>query len=389
MVKRFKTLIYSILLLLISTSTFFAKSVRAQEMEEVETAEELTDSTKKNIIYRALNQTGKVTFLAAPILSYTPETNLQFGVGGLLTMQIRDDSAKAPSYMAPWFTYSLDKQILAEVFGTFFSAGTKHQIDYETGYFKLRMPFLGIGNDVELKNQENFLHSSFRLWANYQYRFKERFLIGGRYHVDYSRPLSYESGRQLDSLRPLGYDAGLVHGLGLRIAFDSRDDVYFPYKGSYAIGTATFYPKALGSDYQFGLLTGEYRSFINIKKKVILASQVLGQIGIGNTPFYMMPRLGGLTVLRGYPMGAFRDQFLFYMQGELRVPVDRFIFTGFFGSGIVGAQFKDYFKVGDYNFHIGGGTRFRPFPEKNIMARLDFGFWKGTYGVYFVFNEAF
>jgi hypothetical protein len=389
MAKRFKTLLYILLYSLISTSTLFNESVKAQEHSVSETTEEPADSTKRSIIYRALNQKGKVTFLAAPILSYTPETDLQFGVGGLLTMQIKDDSAKAPSYMAPWFTYSLDKQILAEVFGTFFIGGTKHQIDYETGYFKLRMPFMGIGNDIELKNQENFLHGSFRLWANYQYRFKDRFLIGGRYHIDYSRPLSYESGRQLDTLRPLGFDAGLVHGLGLRIAFDSRDDVYFPYKGSYAIGSATFYPKAFGSDYQFALLAGEYRSFINIKNKVILASQMLGQIGIGNTPFYMLPRLGGLNVLRGYPMGAFRDQFLFYMQGELRVPVDRFIFSGFFGSGIVGAQFKDYFKVGEYNFHIGGGTRFRPFPEKNIMARLDFGFWKGTYGVYFVFNEAF
>lgn len=365
--------------------------MNASSAEEEPAQDSLADQKTglSGVIYRALNQKGKVTFLAVPLLSYTPETNLQMGIGGLLGLYLKEDSTVTPSFMVPWFTISLDKQIISEVFGSFFMGKNLHQIDYEIGYFKQRLPFVGLGNDVLLKDRESYLHASFRSWVNYQYRIKEKFLIGARYQLEYARPLAYDTDGLLETLQPSGYEGGWIHGVGARLGYDTRDDMYFPYKGHYALGSVTTYPSFMGGDYNYTVLAGEYRSFMNIKKKVILASQIMGQIAFGDVPFYYLPRLGGRNVMRGFPEGTFRDRFMFYTQGELRVPVDRFIFTGFFGSGIVSSDFRGYFNLKEYNYSIGGGMRFRPFPDKNIMARLDFGFWRGTYGVYFVFNEAF
>jgi len=391
-----KSCIFLFLIVIGSVTVLHAQTVTdtlpvISEMEEVDDVELIAeeDSVKKGFFYRILNQQRPVTFLVFPLLSYSPETNLMLGIGSVASMHLKRDTATAPSFVSPWFAYSIDKQITGEVFGSIFYKGTKHQVDYELNYKRLKQPFYGIGNKLPLDEKEVFLSQEIRLYALYQNRIAGKFLIGPVYNIDYVLELSPKAGGKLDSMDLAGKEGGLVHGAGIKTAFDNRDDVYFPYKGNYLSLTAVGYPEWLGSKYQFALVTAEYRSFINIKRKVILASQVMSQMSFGNVPFYYLPRYGSDKLLRGYTAGSGRDRYLFNLQGELRVPVKRFIFTGFFGSGIVGPAFKDYFKVKEYSYSIGGGVRFRPFQDKNIMARLDVGFWRGTYGVYFIFNEAF
>ncbi len=350
-----------------------------------------TDTTaeKKSFFYKIFNQTRPVTYLAFPLVYYTPETNLMLGVGGVVTWRLKNDSTTAPTYIIPWVTYSIDHQMNIEIFGSLYHKGNKHQLEYELNYRKQKQPFYGIGNKLEKDHKEIALTKGYRFYTSYQNRIKDVFLIGPVYHMDYTTSIEAEPGKMLDTNNYVGKPGGFVQGAGIRTAFDNRDDVYFPYKGNFFEVTAIGYPTWMGSKYQFGSLKAEYRAFLNIKRKVILASQVMSQMSFGDIPFYMLPRLGGDKLLRGYTAGSARDKFLFNLQGELRVPLGRLILSGFFGSGIVGDEFMDYFKVKEYSYSIGGGARFRPFKDKNIVARLDVGFWRGTYGIYFVFNEAF
>lgn len=357
---------------------------------------EMTDSSSvdslaenKSFFSKIFNQTKPVTYLAFPLVNYTPETNLMLGVGGIVSWRIKNDSTTAPTYIIPWVTYSIDHQMSVEVFGSLYHKGNKHQLEYELNYKKQRQPFFGIGNKLDKDAKEIALTKGYRTYLSYQNRIKKVFLIGPVYHMDYTTSIEAEANKILDTNDIVGKQGGFVQGLGLRTAFDNRDDVYFPYKGNFFEVTAIGYPSWLGSRYNFASLKAEYRSFLNIKRKVILASQITSQMSFGEIPFYMMPRLGGDKLLRGYTAGSARDKFLFNIQGELRIPLNRFILTGFFGSGIVGGEFMDYFKVKEYSYSIGGGARFRPFKDKNIVARLDVGFWQNTYGIYFVFNEAF
>lgn len=374
-------------------------AVSAQEIPQPDTLSvqpELPDSLsadsvaeKKSIFYKIFNQAKPVTYLAFPLVNYTPETNLMLGVGGIVSWRIKNDSTTAPTYIIPWVTYSIDKQMSVEVFGSLYYKGNKHQLEYELNYKKQRQPFFGIGNKLAKDAKEIALTKGYRIYTSYQNRIKDVFLIGPVYHMDYTTSVEAEPGKILDTNNIVGKQGGFVQGIGLRTAFDNRDDVYFPYKGNFFEVTAIGYPSWLGSRYHFASLKAEYRSFVNIKRKVILASQITSQMSFGDIPFYMLPRLGGDKLLRGYTAGSGRDRYLFNLQGELRIPLNRFILTGFFGSGIVGGEFMDYFKVKEYSYSIGGGARFRPFKDKNIVARLDVGFWQKTYGIYFVFNEAF
>lgn len=367
------------------SDTSFQNAVEADSLE-IDTL-----ATKRSIFYRALNQTKPITGLAFPIVYYTPETNLMFGVAGVVSWRQNKDSTNAPSIVVPWFTYSIDKQIIAEIFGNFYFKGNSHQLSYELSFRKEKMPFYGIGNRLykDKENKELVDMQRYRVNIAYQHRMKDIFLVGGIYDLDYVGKIQPEPNKKMDTTNYLGSSGGFNHGLGINLSFDNRDDLYFPYKGHYFDAKLIGYPTFLGSKYQFATLEAEYRSFINIKRKVILASQIISQMSFGDVPFYKMPALGGKHILRGYTMGTGRDNFLFNLQGELRVPLNRFVLIGFFGSGIVGDEFMEYFKVKDYTYSIGTGVRFRPFKDKNVAARLDVGFWQKTFGVYFVLNEAF
>lgn len=370
------------------TKAVFAQEGDIANIEVVEVAE---DSTAKSpsFFHRVLNQTKPVTYLAFPIVYYTPETNLMFGAGGIVSFRTQNNPKTAPTYIVPWFTYSIDKQMSVEIFGSMYHKENKHQLDYELNFKKLKTPYFGIGNKLNKSDKELVENKSLKFSSAYQNRIKDVFLIGPIYNLDYTFDVTPELDGLLDTNNILGKSGGFVQGLGLRMAFDNRDDVYFPYKGNYAGLSAIGYPSFLGSKYQFANVQAEYRSFLNIKRKVILASQIMAQMSFGDVPFYMLPKLGGEKLLRGYNAGISRDKFLFNLQGELRIPLNRIVLSGFFGSGITGDKFMDYFKVKDYTYSIGGGARFRPFKDKNVVARLDVGFWQKTYGVYFVFNEAF
>jgi outer membrane protein assembly factor BamA len=384
--------------ILLFTSLFFVISnVVAQDFVENDStsSEELPkeeiDSIpeKKSFFHKIFNQTKPVTYLAFPLVSYTPETNLMLGLGGVVSFRIKNDTNTASSYIIPWLTYSIDKQMNAEIFGSFYHKSNKHQLDFEMNYKIQKQPYYGIGNKLDFDNKELVYTKGFRFYSVYQNRIKDVFVIGPVYHIDYTTTVQPVEKGLLDTTNVIGKDGGFVQGLGLKVAFDNRDDVYFPYKGNYLAVSGVGYPNFMGSKYQFATVQAEYRSFINIKRKVIFASQIMSQMSFGDIPFYLMPKLGGDKLLRGYTAGTSRDKFLFNLQGELRVPISRFILSGFFGGGIAGDEFMDYFNVKEYSYSIGGGVRFKPFTDKNIVLRLDAGFWQKTFGFYFVFNEAF
>lgn len=391
---------------LLSSLFFVLTTVKAQDSIDSDTTEiaiKITDESevlsekidsvpeKKSFFKKIFNQTKPVTYLAFPIAYYTPESNLMMGVAGVVSLRIGKDTTTAPSFVIPWVTYSIDKQLNAEIFGSIYLEKNKHHVDYELSYKIQKQPFYGIGNKLDFDNKELVYTKGLRFYSVYENRMKDVFILGPIYHLDYTSTVRPEENKIFDTTitKSQGRDGGFVQGLGLRAAFDNRDNVYFPYKGNYLAVSGIGYPSFMGSKYQFATVQAEYRSFLNIKRKVIFASQIMSQMSFGDVPFYLMPKLGGDKLLRGYTAGTSRDKFLFNIQGEIRVPISRFILSGFFGSGITGDEFMDYFKVKEYSYSIGGGVRFKPFIDKSIVLRIDAGFWQKTFGFYFVFNEAF
>ncbi len=102
------------------------------------------------------------------------------------------------------------------------------------------------------------------------------------------------------------------------------------------------------------------------------------------TPFFMLPALGGGSSLRGYSSWRFRDENSLLLQAEWRVIINRYFDLGFFyDAGKVAPRTKDL----DFNHlkdDFGFGIRFHgPF---STPLRVELA--KGREGLTYVFSSS-
>lgn len=337
------------------------------------------------------------SLLAFPVAFYKPETSVEYGVGGIYSFYHKTKEEKkkrSESFITPYFLYSLKKQLRTELFGQLFFQENKYFIDFEMNYYKYFYYYYGIGNESLKSNEETYDSKQLQFRVDFNYKFWERnnkrLYAGMRYHVLNNNITNYDPGGLLASDNPSGLAGGLSQGAGFQFLYDSRDNVFFPWKGSYMRASAVGFPGLRANDYKFSMLQVDYRSYMGIRNRVVLATQILVDLSFGNTPFYMMPSFGNKESMRGFIEGRYRDRHAVQVQGEIRIPaMKRLIFAGFYSTGFVSDEVKKLFYVWKHNVAVGAGVRYKLFKDKNIHMRADLGFWNNTVGFYFVFNEAF
>ncbi len=335
---------------------------------------------------------------AFPLVFYQPETSFQFGVGGLYSFAHKNKEGikSSDSFVSPFFLYSIKKQMRAELFGQFYFDDDNWWLNYEFSYWDFFLPYFGIGEESLAEDEESYSFTRPRFFLDlqrtvFQNKAKNRRLsVGLRYDVEKMNIQSIEENGTLDNESAFGKKGSFTQGIGFQSIFDSRDDVYFPWKGAYLKVNAMTFPSFLGSDFQHHEILLDYRNFISIKDRVVIASQVHVTMTFGDVPFHRLAMHGGKNLGRGYADGRFRDNYAVTSNGELRIPAwKRLVFVGILGGGLVGDDFVDMFKIWKFNTSLGGGVRFKIFKDRNIAARADLVFWQKTWGFYFVFNEAF
>jgi outer membrane protein assembly factor BamA len=145
----------------------------------------------------------------------------------------------------------------------------------------------------------------------------------------------------------------------------------------------------LGSNFKFFELNGDYRKYIQIRPKHVLAFHSSIRFMIGEVPFLDLSRLGGEDVLRGYPSNRFIDKNLLVSQVEYRFPLFwRLGMTAFAGAGDVFNNFQDL-SLSRLKYSAGLGLRLLVNPKERVNIRLDYA--RGREGGYFYFSvsEAF
>ena len=263
-----------------------------------------------------------------------------------------------------------------------------------SSYWDFFLPYFGIGSETVNEDEESYAFTRPRFFVEAHrtvlYRNKKRLSLGIRYDVEKMNIKNIEDNGVLDNEDALGKNGSFTQGIGIQSIFDSRDDVYFPWRGTYFKFTGMTFPSFLGTDFQYHELDLDFRSFIAIKDRVVLASQIQTTMAFGDVPFHRLPQFGGKNLGRGYADGRYRDKYRVATNGEIRIPAwKRLVFVGILGGGYVGDEFVDILKIWKYKTAIGGGARFKIFKDKNLSARADLVFWNNTWGFYFVFNEAF
>jgi surface antigen Omp85-like protein len=175
-----------------------------------------------------------------------------------------------------------------------------------------------------------------------------------------------------ESLPGLGATTTYLHSQG-SIAFDWRPAAGYARRGGVYGITAHDYTD---NDSRFGFRRVDYQAtqhiplvretwVISLSARASTTWNKNGQ----DTPFYLLPSLGGGSNLRGYTSWRFRDQNALLLQGEWRIMVNRYLDTAvFYDAGKVAPRAADLTVTGlkhDYGF----GARFHT--PLATMLRID------------------
>ena len=372
---------FCILLLLLSLSTF------AQAQESA------LDSIRKSKKY------------GIPIISYSPETALRFGLVGIYLFRANNKNLDTQlSTLRTPITYTLNRQIKLALSYDIFLNDNKHIFTGEFGWLRFPLSFWGIGSDTPADAEELFTTETGNIGISYYCLLKNNLYAGALLNWSNSNITEKNTeGLLADDGPAIGNTGGRSAGLGLGIRYDKRDNYLNASTGPFLEASIIYNRQAFGGDFDYTKLQVDGRHYTKVNGGHILAFQVLTQYNWGNPPFEQMALLGGKTIMRGHYLGRFRDDVLGAAQLEYRLPIgrqnwladeekltfwQRWGLVGFLGLGNVGESYPDLFS-GQWKYSIGLGIRILILPEEQINFRLDFGFGTQNPGFYFNIREAF
>jgi hypothetical protein len=247
--------------------------------------------------------------------------------------------------------------------------------------------FYGIGMDNSVDDRTNYLFRQpygsalLTLWPTREYLM----LRGGvelsewsQRHGEGTDP-SVEAVYTPDTLPGLGATVRYLHSQGT-VGLDWRTSPGYTRRGGYY--GVTFHDYS-DNDNEFGFQKVDYEVIQHLpilREAWVISLRALAQTTYSKsnqqTPFFMLPAVGGGSSLRGFSSWRFRDRNSLLLQAEWRIMVNRFFDTAFFyDAGKVAARTSDLDFNGlksDYGF----GTRFHgPFatPLRIELAKSNEG----------------
>jgi len=343
--------------------------------------------------FNSFNQKMERLFkvIPAPIITYSSEAGNTFGLAKFNVFRLsKKDSISRPSKLAEVVSFSTKGRVNVSISNDLIFHEDRYIILSYFNYKKTPEYILGIGNDVSIDNIEQVTVNRAKFSTTALGRVKKY------YYAGISLDFSDYFGIQTDSNSFLvrdnvpGQQGGTDIGVGFSAALDSRDNRYNAHKGAFFLTTVMFYPKFLGSRYEFMNVYIDGRKYFNPWRDHIIAVQATTQYSNGDVPFYDLALMGGEDKMRGYYKGALRDKVLIDAQVEYRMPVwNIFGITTWVATGRVMDQYKN-FSLNGLWLSFGGGVRIRVDSKNNTNLRLDMGFGpNGVSGFYFNFAEAF
>jgi hypothetical protein len=329
--------------------------------------------------------------IPAPIVTYSSEAGNVFGLAKFNVFQLsKKDTISRASKLSEVVSFSTKGRINVSVSSDLIFKQDKFIVLSYFNYKKTPEYILGIGNDVSIDDVEEVTIDRTRFSTTILRRVKEYYYAG--ISLDFSDYFKIASDSNSFLIRDnvAGLRGGTDIGVGFSAALDSRDNRYKPYEGALFLTTFVFYPKFLGSRYEFMTFNLDARKYWNVYRKHVLAVQATTQYSSGDVPFYDLALMGGEDRMRGYYKGALRDKVLVDAQVEYRMPVwNIFGLTTWVATGRVFDQYKN-FTFNDFWLSFGGGVRIRVDSKNNTNLRFDMGFGpNGVSGFYFNFAEAF
>ena len=215
----------------------------------------------------------------------------------------------------------------------------------------------------------------------------QRRLIGKLYAGLHYTYIAFDTSFGSDSTVSLGKTK--LHGLGIKLSYDKRDNVYYPRNGSISELDWTSYPEAFENEFVSNKIELDHNQYISTRKdKDVIAARIYGGFGIGDLSFEQQFVVGRQDI-RGYAQGKYRGDYLLAAQGEYRWNFhEKMSAVGFFGLATVFGSINEA-DEGVILPGIGTGIRYNIFPKYHMNVGLDIAAGKDDWGFYFRVGEAF
>ncbi len=324
-------------------------------------------------------------YIALPIAFYGEETNVGLGVSGGYYYVNGDNKI---SSIQGNMVYTLKNQVSFSVLPKIYSSTRDF---YYSGHVKLNYypdKFFGVGRNTPDSLEEGYTSKDISLLLQRQRILFGVLMVGAQVQANYYQAKDIKMDGLL-SRGVLGMDDKFTVGAGLLLTWDTRDNMFYASDGEFYKASLMVYNKIFGSTLNISRLTLDLRNFYPLGRNHIVALQVYGDMTWGDTPFQLMPNLGGGDILRGYYKGRYRDKMMLCAQAEYRFPIYKWLKgTAFAGVGDV-ANDLDRFDISQSKVAYGAGLRARVNPV-NVHLRFDVAFTRDREpAFYFTASEAF
>jgi len=327
-----------------------------------------------------------VQIMLLPIIFKSPDTGWAFGA--LPQLVYRTSSSGNPSSIRMDSYYTQKKQYHILLRSRYWFHGDARSLTGKVSLKKWPTSFYGIGRDASSDHSEKFTETLLEAYIEGSSRISPGLFAGIGYGLRYGKIGNEDLNGVLFSGLIPGSGNTIVSGVSTVLQVDTRDNHFFPSRGSLHRAELFTALKPLGSDYGFTLFTLDLRHYISFFPSHVLAIQGIGMVSTGNVPFRMLPSVG--STLRGYSTVRHIDRNLIALQLEYRVvPATwRLGFVAFGGAGEVFNRTGNI-QMNKLKFAAGIGLRYQFSRSEKINIRIDYGMGRDSSGDYIDINEAF
>lgn len=343
-----------------------------------------TDSIKKLNRY-------KNSFLIAPVISKTPETDWAFALASIYVFKTNaGDSNLRTSTVPIMAAYTTRKQFILASNSTIYFPREQFVLKFEFSYSDFIDKFWGLGNSTSYRNFEWYYYNQAFISAQIDKKLFFGTFWGLGWEFQNVIKNDYTKSGYFDQDNVIGRGPYQISGPTAFFTFDTRNHAYLPNRGTMIKLKYGGFFLGTGSSYRFDLVEIDFRKFIKIYQNITLGIQAYQYYTFGETPFRSLGNMGGNTMMRGYYAGRFRDKMYVMTQAELRFPIyKRFSGVVFGGLGQVGNKFKD-FDFEKLKFSVGSGIRFAVLKKDKLNLRFDVAWGNyGNFNYYIILSESF
>ena len=172
-----------------------------------------------------------------------------------------------------------------------------------------------------------------------------------------------------------------------KIVYDTRDNEFYPQRGTYINAQVNISAEGWGSDFDYQIYEASWNQYFSLAENQVLAFRMSGKYASGRVPFFRLPAVGQGGDFRGFVMGRYRDKVLAYSQLEYRIRLtERIGLVAFGGLGGVAPEWDEFDKI---LTNYGVGARWVLAKENNISFRVDVARGGDNTEIYLGVGEAF